>query len=116
MHLEAALRAGEPIGGHLLFGHIDGTARLQEREVRGDSLRLVLQAPDQCASLIAEKGSVALAGVSLTVASCRGSVFAVELVPHTIGATLLAQTEIGESVNFEADMLARYALRAHRHN
>ena len=116
VHLEASLKAGDPIGGHLLFGHVDGTAQLLEREARGESLRLLLQAPAECASLIAEKGSVALAGVSLTVASCKGRTFAVELVPHTICATLLAQMRIGEAVNFEADMLARYAVRARRHN
>ena len=112
VHMEASLKAGDSIDGHLIFGHIDGTARLQNRQERGQALRLVLQAPDQCALLIAEKGSVAVAGVSLTVASCQGSVFAVELVPHTIAQTVLAQLKVGDEANFEADMLARYAARA----
>ena len=114
VHLEASLRAGDAIGGHLLSGHIDGTATLQGRQERGECLRLVLEAPAGCAGLVAEKGSVALAGVSLTVAACRQGSFAVELVPQTIASTLLAQLRIGQAVNFEADMLARYADRAAR--
>lgn len=114
VHLETSLKAGDQIGGHMIFGHIDGTATLRKRETRGECLRLELQAPNECAGLIVGKGSVALAGVSLTVASCQGEVFAVELVPQTLAATLLDELRVGERVNFEADMLARYADKASR--
>ncbi len=110
-HLEASLRAGDPIGGHLMFGHVDGVAELLSAERRGNCLRLAFAVPSGCARFLAPKGSVALAGVSLTVASCAGERLEVELVPQTMDQTLLPGLQPGAQVNFEADMLARYACR-----
>ncbi len=110
-HLEASLRAGDQIGGHLMFGHVDGVAELLSARQRGDCLRLAFAVPNGCARFLAPKGSVALAGVSLTIASCAGECLEVELIPQTMDKTLLPSLQPGAQVNFEADMLARYACR-----
>lgn len=116
VHLEHALRAGDPLGGHLVTGHVDGVATLAEARAEAGGVAASFELPpDLDARLVAERGSVAVAGVSLTVAACAGRRFEVQLVPATIERTLLrldAALVPGAGFNFEADCLARYALRA----
>lgn len=112
LNIERALPAAGRLGGHFVTGHIDGRARaLEVREV-GQGREADFEAPAGCGRLLAEKGSVALDGVSLTVARLLSDTsFRVALVPYTLGGTTLAGLRPGEEVNFEADLLARYAAR-----
>ncbi len=111
VNLAPALRAGEPLGGHYVQGHVDavGTVRSVERE--GDGARMWIDAPDDVLRYCVEKGSVAVDGVSLTIAGVDGGGFAVALVPHTLGATTLGARRPGDEVNLEADVLAKYVER-----
>jgi riboflavin synthase len=111
VNLERALRAGDELGGHLVFGHVDGMARVADASEDGDSLRLVLEAPDGLERLLAAKGSVALDGVSLTVNDVDGGRFGINVIPHTRTNTTLGQLAPGHAVNMEIDMLARYVAR-----
>lgn len=119
VNLEPSLRIGDELGGHLVFGHVDGLAELLAVEPVGDSHRLRLRPPQNHAHLVAAKGSVALDGISLTVNSVdEAGIFEVNIIPHTWQATTLQCMETGQSLNFEADMLARYVARMlhHRHD
>jgi riboflavin synthase len=111
VNLEPALRAGDPLGGHLLSGHVDGIARVTA--VRGDarSRRLTIDVPAALARYLAPKGSVAVDGVSLTVNSVEGASFGVNIIPHTQTVTTLGQLEVGARVNLEVDQIARYVDR-----
>ena len=111
VNLEAALRMGDPLGGHLMSGHVDGQARVLSTEGQGRSLRVRLEAPDALARYIAAKGSVALDGVSLTVNDVDGAQFGINLVPHTQTVTTLGDLAPGRLMNLEVDSLARYAER-----
>jgi riboflavin synthase len=111
INLEPALRAGDPLGGHLVSGHVDGLALLVERREDARSLRLRWRAPATLARFIAPKGSVALDGVSLTVNEVEGAEFGVNLIPHTQQVTTLGALAPGASVNLEIDVMARYAAR-----
>lgn len=111
VNLEPALRAGEELGGHLVSGHIDGVARLKDKQKEGDSLRCIFEVPHEFAKFIAPKGSVALDGISLTVNEVQGNRFGVNLIPHTLQQTTLGALEAGEEANFEVDLIARYAER-----
>ncbi len=111
VNLERSLRVGDELGGHIVLGHVDGVSRIVEREPVGDSARLVFTAPDGLARFIAEKGSVALDGVSLTVNRVADGEFDVNLIPHTLGCTTFGAARPGDSVNLEIDMLARYVAR-----
>ena len=111
INLEPALRAGDPLGGHLVSGHVDGLAHLVTRHEDGRSLRLRWRAPAALARFIASKGSVALDGVSLTVNEVEGAEFGVNLIPHTQQVTTLGALAPGASVNLEIDVMARYAAR-----
>jgi len=111
VNLEPALRAGDPLGGHLVSGHVDGLARVVESSEDARSRRLVLEAPPGLARYIARKGSVALDGVSLTVNEVAGARFAVNLIPHTLSVTTLGGLGPGMSVNLEVDPIARYLER-----
>jgi len=111
VNLERPLRLMDELGGHLVQGHVDGTAELAERLPDGGSVRLVLDAPDEFARFIAFKGSVALDGVSLTVSGVEGRRFAVNIVPHTLRATTLDERRPGDRLNLEVDLLARYVAR-----
>ena len=111
INLEPALRAGDPLGGHLVSGHVDGLAHLVARHEDGRSLRLRWRAPAALARFIASKGSVALDGVSLTVNEVEGAEFGVNLIPHTQQVTTLGALAPGASVNLEIDVMARYAAR-----
>lgn len=114
VNLERATRLGDELGGHLVNGHIDGVASVREKRPAGDtggSVRFVIEAPAGLARFIAEKGSLALDGVSLTVNSIDGAVFAVNVIPHTLEHTTLGEAAEGTRLNLEVDIIARYVAR-----
>jgi riboflavin synthase len=111
VNLELALRAGEPLGGHYVQGHVDAVGRVQSVEAEGEGLRVFVEAPEAVLRYCVEKGSVAVDGVSLTVAELSEDAFGVVLVPHTIEATTLSEVRPGQRVNLEADVLAKYVER-----
>ena len=111
VNLERSLRLGDELGGHLVYGHVDGLARLVERRPEGASTRFVFEAPEALAGYVAPKGSVALDGISLTVNEVEGRRFGVNVIPHTLAVTTLGDRQPGDELNFEADMLARYVAR-----
>jgi len=106
VNVEPALRAGEPLGGHIVQGHVDGVGRVREL---GDLVWF--DAPPELLRYLVEKGSIAVDGVSLTVAAVDDRGFAVALVPHTLEATTLGALAPGDEVNLEADVLAKYVER-----
>ncbi len=111
LNLERALRVGDELGGHIVSGHIDGTARILKREQEGDATRFVLRAPKHLAKFIASKGSVALDGTSLTVNQVSGSEFDVLLIAHSLSVTTWGERKMDDLVNLEIDTMARYAAR-----
>lgn len=108
INLERSLRAGDEMGGHLVSGHVDGTAAISERRAEGDSWRFRFSIAAELRRYIASKGSVALNGVSLTVNEVDADGFGVNIIPHTLQATNFAALQLGMKVNLEVDMLARY--------
>ena len=111
INLERALKAGDELGGHIVSGHVDAIAEIVERRREGDSERFSFRVPDAFARAVASKGSVALNGVSLTVNEVQGNRFGVNLIPHTLAHTTFGAATVGDGVNFEVDMLARYVAR-----
>jgi riboflavin synthase len=111
VNLEKALRAGAALGGHYVTGHVDGLARLVDAHDDGRSARLTFEVPAELARYVAPKGSVTLAGVSLTVNEVAGVRFGVNLIPHTREVTTLGALAAGDAVNFEIDTIARYVER-----
>ncbi|RLQ87312.1 riboflavin synthase [Notoacmeibacter ruber] len=111
VNLERALRLGDELGGHIVSGHVDGTARILERQSEGDAVRFTLLAPDHLAKFIAAKGSVALDGTSLTVNAVDGAQFDVLLIDHSLSVTTWGERQAGDEVNLEIDTMARYAAR-----
>ena len=111
VNLEAALRASDALGGHLVLGHVDGRAELLDRHGDARSQRLRFRAPQNLQRYVARKGAVALDGVSLTINEVAGADFGVDLVPFTLVATTLAELQPNEEDNFEIDLMARYAER-----
>ncbi|HEV8019152.1 MAG TPA: riboflavin synthase [Steroidobacteraceae bacterium] len=111
VNLEPALRAGEPLGGHLVSGHIDGVGRIGAVRDDARSRQLTIEAPAELARYLARKGSVAVDGVSLTVNSVDGAGFAVNIIPHTLSSTTLGDLAVGARVNLEVDLVARYLER-----
>ncbi|GLS81069.1 riboflavin synthase [Paracoccus marinus] len=111
INLERALRLGDELGGHIVSGHVDGIATIEDAHDDGDSLRLTLRAPAALARFIAPKGSVALNGTSLTVNEVDGDRFGVNLIPHTRSVTTWGRAQAGDAVNLEIDTLARYVAR-----
>ena len=111
VNLEPALRAGEPLGGHYVQGHVDGVGRVRSVTAEGEGVRLWLDAPPELLHYCVEKGSIAVQGVSLTIAELDEEGFAVALVPHTLAETTLGSLEPGAQVNLEADVLAKYVER-----
>ena len=111
VNLERALRVGDELGGHIVSGHVDGTARIERIAHEGDSLRLTFRAPRELARFIAPKGSVALNGTSLTVNEVEGETFGINLIPHTREVTTWGDAKEGDAVNLEIDTLARYVAR-----
>ena len=111
VNIEPSLAAGEPLGGHWVSGHVDGMAKLVTMEDAGRSRLLRFRVPDSLARYIAAKGSVTLDGVSLTVNRVDGAEFEINLIPHTLEVTTLGELAVGEPVNIEVDILARYLER-----
>lgn len=111
VNLERALRVGDELGGHFVFGHVDAVATIRAVTPEGESRRFVFEAPATLAHYFAPKGSVALDGVSLTINEVEDGRFGVNLIPHTLAATTLGQARPGDRVNLEIDMLARYVAR-----
>ena len=111
VNLERALKIGDELGGHMVSGHIDGTAKIISRTADGSSVRFVLQAPENLAGFIAPKGSVTLDGVSLTVNEVDGVEFGVNIIPHTAEVTTWGSRAPGDDMNLEIDVMARYAAR-----
>ncbi len=111
VNVEPAVRAGEPLGGHYVQGHVDAVGRVQSVEAEGDGLRVVVKAPSEVLRYCVEKGSVTIDGVSLTVGELHEDEIAVALVPHTLQATTLSALVAGQEVNLEADVLAKYVER-----
>jgi riboflavin synthase len=111
VNLEGALAAGTPLGGHLVTGHVDGVANVRSCRESGGALHATVEAPATLARFIAEKGSVTLDGVSLTVGRVDGAAFGVDLVPHTRAVTTLAELAAGHALNLEVDLVARYVDR-----
>ncbi len=111
VNLERALRVGDELGGHIVAGHVDGTARIARIAAEGASVRYSFDAPEALARYIAPKGSVCLDGTSLTVNEVVGASFGVNLIPHTQAATTWRDRAEGDLVNIEIDTLARYVAR-----
>jgi riboflavin synthase len=108
VNLEAALRAGDPLGGHYVQGHVDGIGRVATVEPEGDGRRVRIEAPPDLLRYCVEKGSIAVDGVSLTITALREDGFEVALVPHTLEQTTLGGAQAGDTVNLEVDILAKY--------
>ena len=111
VNLERALAAGDRLGGHLVTGHVDGVATVAELSKEGDATRVLVEAPRDLLPFIAEKGSVALDGVSLTVNRVQGTRFELMLIPHTLAVTTLRTLSAGRRLNLEVDLVARYVVR-----
>lgn len=111
VNLERSLAIGAELGGHIVTGHVDAIALIVAREEEGDTARFSFEAPQALARFIAAKGSVALDGTSLTVNSVDGNRFSVMLIPHSLAVTTWGERSIGDDVNLEVDLMARYAAR-----
>jgi len=111
VNLEPALRAGEPLGGHYVQGHVDGVGRVRSIGAEGGGKRVWVDAEPELLRYLVEKGSITVDGVSLTVAELAEGGFAVALVQHTLAATTLGGLAPGDRVNLETDVLAKYVER-----
>jgi riboflavin synthase len=111
VNVEPALRAGEPLGGHYVQGHVEAVGAVREIERGEGGTRVAFEAPAEFLRYLVEKGSVTVDGTSLTVAALEGDAFTVALVPHTLAVTTLGALVPGDPVNLEADVLARYVER-----
>jgi riboflavin synthase len=112
VNLERPVRADARMGGHFVLGHIDATGRIVELREDGDAWRLVLAIPEQMATLVISKGSIAIDGISLTVAAIEGQHIVLQIIPFTFAHTALSQAAAGDAVNLEFDVLGKYVLRA----
>jgi riboflavin synthase len=110
-NLEKALMPTTRLGGHLVSGHVDGIGKVVECYNDGRSMRFHIQAPNEMAKYIAEKGSVCVDGISLTVNAVKGATFELNIVPHTLQGTTMGQFKVGTEVNLEVDIIARYLER-----
>jgi riboflavin synthase len=111
VNLERSLRLGDELGGHLVFGHVDAVGEVTAIEPGGGYHRVEIAVPPELAPLLAVKGSIAVDGISLTVNEATADRFAVTIIPHTWDHTTLGRHRVGDPVNLEADMLARYVAR-----
>lgn len=111
LNLERALKVGDELGGHIVSGHVDGVARIESIEDEGDSTRITFHVPADLKRFIAVKGSVTLNGTSLTVNEVNDDRFGVNLIPHTQVVTTWGAAQVGDPINLEIDMLARYVAR-----
>mgnify|MGYP001822854896 FL=1 len=108
VNLELPLRPSDRMGGHFVQGHVDGTAEMLARTEQGDDVIMSFSIPDSLAGQVVEKGSIAIDGVSLTVAGVEGDTFSVALIPHTLEVTTMGALKVGDRVNLEGDILAKY--------
>lgn len=115
INLELSLKVGDELGGHLVYGHVDGVGRIASMTPEGGSVRFVFEAPPELARFIAAKGSVGIDGISLTVNEVDGNRFGVNVISHTQAVTTLGGAKVGQRVNLEVDMLARYVARLLEH-
>jgi riboflavin synthase len=111
VNLERALRADARLGGHFVTGHIDGTGRITRWEKKGADHLLDVSAPAGIMRYIVHKGSIAVEGISLTVAAVRKSGFRLWIIPHTLAVTALRERDVGDPVNLETDLLGKYVER-----
>jgi riboflavin synthase len=112
VNVELSLRLGDRLGGHLVYGHVDGTARIVAKVPEGQGHRLTIETPQPLSRFIVEKGYVAVDGISLTIAAARNGSFEIALIPETSARTTLGAKGAGDIVNLEIDPIARYALAA----
>lgn len=108
VNLEASLRAGKMIGGHFVQGHVDGVGTIEGIRTLAESAEIRIAAPREITRYVVEKGSVAVDGISLTVASCDDSGFRVAVIPHTLEVTTLGSKRVGDRVNLEGDIIGKY--------
>ncbi len=113
VNLEKSLRLADRIGGHLVSGHVDGLGKLLAIEPDARSQRWTLELPPGLSRYVAARGSICIDGVSLTVNDVDGERFGVNLIPHTLGATTFGDRKVGDAVNVEVDLVARYIERLH---
>ena len=111
LNLEKALALGQPLGGHLVSGHVDGAGRLVSKKREARSWRMEISLPKSLARYVSRKGSICIDGVSLTVNKIKGILFEVNIVPHTHRNTTLGRLLPGDPVNIEVDLIARYLAR-----
>jgi len=111
VNLEPSLRVGDPLGGHVVQGHVDGLGRVRSTAPEGDGRRMWVDAPEAVVRYCVEKGSIALDGVALTIAGLDDDGFEVALIPHTLAVTTLGRLEPGDEVNLEVDVLSRIVER-----
>ncbi len=111
INLEFALRAGDELGGHMVLGHVDGTAKILAIQPIKDSKKFTFSTKKELMKFIAEKGSVTLNGASLTVNEVEKNSFSVNLIPHTIANTAFKDAAVNDFINLEIDVIARYVLR-----
>jgi len=111
LNLEPALRVGDPLGGHLVSGHVDGVGRVRSVTARGDAAEFWFELPPDLPRFVAAKGSITIDGTSLTVNEVDATGFSVGLIPHTLAVTTLGRLKAGDRVNLEVDVLARYVAR-----
>jgi riboflavin synthase len=111
VNLEPSLKAGDPLGGHLVSGHIDGVGEIAASSGDARSRRITISVPGPLSRYIARKGSVAIDGVSLTINEVQGATFGINLIPHTQAITTLGTLRVGTRVNVEIDQIARYVER-----
>ena len=112
MNLERSLKVGDELGGHFVSGHVDGRGKVLAVTAENGSHRVTVEVPPELSRYIAQKGSVAIDGVSLTVNEVSGATFGVNIIPHTWSETTLGGLQAGDAVHIEIDMLARYVARA----
>ncbi len=115
VNLELSLKLGDELGGHLVYGHVDGVGTIASMTPEGGSVRFMFEVPSELGRFIAAKGSVAVDGISLTVNEVDAKRFGVNVISHTQAVTTLGQAKVGQRVNLEVDMLARYVQRLLEH-
>ena len=115
LNVDLSLEGGGELGGHLVYGHVDGVGSIASMTPEGGSVRFVFEAPPDLARFVAAKGSIAIDGISLTVNEVDGNRFGVNVISHTQAVTTLGHAKVGQRVNLEVDMLARYVARLLEH-
>lgn len=111
VNLERAMRLSDRLGGHLVSGHVDGVGQITQRVKEGRSVRFGIHVPEGLSKYIAHKGSVCIDGVSLTVNEVKDNKFSLQIIPHTLQETIFSQYNVGDDVNIEVDIIARYLER-----